>query len=406
MDKSIARPGPEYLRHNQTVRDHMGLRPVINVSGTMTALGASIMVPEAIRAMAEIAPQFVEMDDLHRVGSKTVSRLTGGEAGFITASCASGISLALAGTITGTDLLAIERLPDISPDAKNEVIVQIGHLVSFGGNIDQAIRLTGATVVQAGTVSITHDYHLANAITERTAAALYVVSHHTVQYGALPLEQFVEICHSRDVPVIVDAASEYDLQGFLKAGADIVIYSGHKFLGGPTSGIVAGRKDLVRAAFLQNRGIGRGMKVGKESIAGVIAALEAWENRDHVGIRKGEKEALKLWQDSLARRNGIITEIVPDPTGNPLERLEIRVKPASGFTASGLAKALALAEPPIIVRNHEVELGRFFLDPCNLHEGEAEVVAEVLLKVLNDPRPEYALMKPIKESRHVMLWPD
>ncbi|NKC52289.1 hypothetical protein HED63_26770 [Ochrobactrum cytisi] len=122
MDKSIAGPGLEYLRHNQTVRDRMGLRPVINVSGTMTALGASIMVPEAIRAMAEIAPQFVEMDDLHRVGSKTVSRLTGGEAGFITASCASGISLALAGTITGTDLLAIERLPDISPDAKMKLL--------------------------------------------------------------------------------------------------------------------------------------------------------------------------------------------------------------------------------------------------------------------------------------------
>ncbi|NKC52290.1 aminotransferase class V-fold PLP-dependent enzyme [Ochrobactrum cytisi] len=210
--------------------------------------------------------------------------------------------------------------------------------MSFGGNIDQAIRLTGATVVQAGTVSITHDYHLANAITERTAAALLCrFAPYRAVWSVTP-EQFVEICHSGDVPVIVDAASEYDLQGFLKAGADVVIYSGHKFLGGPTSGIVAGRKDLVRAAFLQNRGIGRGMKVGKESIAGVIAALEAWENRDHVGIRKGEKEALKLWQDSLARRNGIITEIVPDPTGNPLERLEIRVKPASGFTASGRQK--------------------------------------------------------------------
>ncbi len=255
-------------RPNQTIRERFGLRPIINVSGTMTALGASIIVPEAIRAMAEIAPQFVEMDDLHRTASNVVARLTGGEAGFVTASCASGISLALAGAITGTDLLAIERLPDVAPGAKDEIIVQLGHLVNFGGNIDQSIRLAGGKVIQAGTVSVTHDYHVANAITDKTAAALYVVSHHTVQYGMLSLEQFAEICHLKGVPVIVDAASEYDLQRFLKAGADIVIYSGHKFLGGPTTGVVAGRKDLVRAAFLQNRGIGRGMKVGKEASPG------------------------------------------------------------------------------------------------------------------------------------------
>ena len=88
--------------------------------------------------------------------------------------------------------------------------------------------------------------------------------------------------------MIVDAASEYDLRGFLAKGADLVAYSAHKFLGGPTAGIVAGRKDLVRATFLQNYGIGRGMKVGKESIAGAIAALDAWGKRDHAAVRARE----------------------------------------------------------------------------------------------------------------------
>jgi len=402
MDKSI----PSHPYRNQTIRERFGLRPIINVSGTMTALGASIIVPEAIRAMTEIAPQFVEMDDLHRTASTVVGRLTGGEAGFITASCASGISLALAGAITGTDLLAIERLPDVAPNAKNEIIAQLGHLVNFGGNIDQSIRLAGGKVIQAGTVSVTHDYHVANAITEKTAAALYVVSHHTVQYGMLSLEQFAEICHAQDVPVIVDAASEYDLQRFLKAGADIVIYSGHKFLGGPTTGIVAGRKDLVRAAFLQNRGIGRGMKVGKESIAGVIAALEAWEKRDHAGIRRREEAALQLWLETLSGHKGITVLIVPDPTDNPLDRLEIRVASESGFSAAGFAKALSLAEPPVIVRNHEVERGHFYLDPCNLHDGEAEIVAAALKKILSDPRPDYALVRPGKNSLSALIWPD
>lgn len=394
-------------KRNQTIRERLSLRPIINVSGTMTALGASIMVPEAVRAMAEIGPQFVEMDDLQRTASKVIARLTGAEAGFITASCASGISLSIAGAMTGTDLLAIERLPDLRDDMKDEVICQFGHLVNFGGNIDQGVRMTGAKVVTAGTVSAVHDYHVANAITERTAAGLFVVSHHTVQYGMIPLPQFAEICHAKGVPVIVDAASEYDLQGFLKQGADIVIYSGHKFLGGPTTGIVAGRKDLVRAAFLQNRGIGRGMKVGKESIAGVIAALEAWEARDHDAVRRREEAALTLWEQTLSGLPGVNARIIPDPTDNPLDRVMVEIAPESGYTAAGLAKALSQANPPIIVRNHEVERGHFYLDPCNLHDGEAEIVAEGLKMALGaNPRPSYAMMVVRKDTSSVLNWPD
>ena len=118
-----------------------------------------------------------------------------------------------------------------------------------------------------------------------------MISHHTVQYGLMPLDEFVSVCHARGVPVIVDAASEYDLTGFLATGADIALYSTHKFLGGPTGGIVAGKPDLVRAAFLQNVGIGRGFKVGKESIAGTIAALEAWETRDHAASARAKRGA-------------------------------------------------------------------------------------------------------------------
>ena len=126
----------------------------------------------------------------------------------------------------------------------------------------------GAQVVPVGQATDARPYQLAGGLTERSVAAVYVVSHHCVDYGQIALPAFVEICHERGVPVIVDAASEYDLRGFLAAGADLVVYSAHKFLGGPTAGLVAGRKELVRAAYLQNHGIGRGMKVGKEEIIG------------------------------------------------------------------------------------------------------------------------------------------
>ena len=285
--------------NEQDIRQHLGLRPIINVSGTMTSLGASIAPPEVVEAVAAILPQFVEIDDLQKRASRVIARLCGTEAGFVTASCSAAITLAVAGAMTGSDLAAIERLPDTT-SLKNEVLIQAGHMVSYGAPVEQGIRLAGARVVPVGQATSARKYQLRGAITERTAAALYVVSHHTVQYGLIPLDEFVEVCHARGVPVMVDAASEYDLKGFLAVGADLALYSSHKFLGGPTGGIVAGRTELVRATYLQNSGIGRGMKIGKEGMVGTIAALEAWEKRDHEGIRARERGYLELWQKTLA----------------------------------------------------------------------------------------------------------
>ena len=166
------------------IRKRLGVRPVINVSGTMTSLGASIVVPEAIEAITAMLSEFVEIDDLS----------------------------------------AVERLPDTT-GLKNEVPILLGHMTSYGAPVEQAIRLTGAKVVPVGQATYARRYQLEGAITERTAAAVYVVSHHVVHYGLIPLDEFAAVCHARGVPVIVDAASEYDLKGFLAQGADIALYS-------------------------------------------------------------------------------------------------------------------------------------------------------------------------------------
>ena len=363
------------------IRQALGLRPLINVSGTMTVLGASIMVPQAVAAMAAIATEFVDMAELHRKASDVVAQATGAQAGFITASCASAITLSVAATMTGTRRLAIERLPDTT-GLRDEVLVQTGHLVGYGASLQQSIAMTGAKVVTVGTVSMAQPYQLEEAITEETACAVFVVSHMTVQYAMLALEQVCAVCHAKGIAVIVDAASEYDLRGFLARGADLVVYSGHKFLGGPTSGIVAGRADLVHAAREQNRGIGRGMKVGKESIAGVMAAMQAWQTRDVVAIRARENSALALWQTALQNTDGLACERIEDPTGNPLQRLRVRPQPASGWSARTLADALAQADPAVMVRDYQTDLGYFDLDPCNLHPGEERVVAQQLRALL------------------------
>jgi L-seryl-tRNA(Ser) seleniumtransferase len=391
------------------IRPQLGLRRIINVSGTMTSLGASIAVPEAVQMAEGILSEFVEINELHRRASATIAQATGAEAGCVTASCSAGITIAVAGCMTGADLARIEQLPDAT-GMKDEVLIQAGHMVYYGAPIEQAIRLTGAKVVPVGQSTFARSYHLAGKISERTAAAVYVISHHAVQYGQIDLAEFCAICRERGVPVIVDAASEYDLRGFLAKGADIVCYSAHKFLGGPTAGVVAGGKDRVRAAFLQNCGIGRGMKVGKEGIAGTIAALEAWSRRDHATVRARERGHLELWRERLAGLPGIALAVVADPTGNPLDRLRVRVDPAAaGATAWALAAALAAGEPPVIVRDHAVEHGYFDLDPCNLRDGEAPIVAQriaaTLTAIRGRPGPSLEELRAEALTR-LLRWPD
>jgi len=394
------------------LRERLGLRPIINVAGTMTALGASIAVPEVAAAMAAILPEFVEIDDLHRLASRSIAEATGAEAGFVTASCSAAVTLSVAACMTGPDLARIELLPNAA-GMRRRVPIMLGHMVGYGAPVEQAIRLAGATVVPFGQVTDVRPYQLEAALGDDAACAVYVVSHHCVGYGQLALAEFVDICGKRNVPVIVDAASEYDLRGFLAAGADLVCYSAHKFLGGPTAGIIAGRKALVRAAFLQNLGIGRGMKVGKESILGTVAALEAWKRRDHAAVRQAEREALVLWRDRLGSLPGVAAEIVPDPTGNPLDRLRLAIDPeAARITAWELADRLAAGATPVIVRDHEVEHGYVLLDPCNLHPGEAAIVAERIAAelALAASRPgtnrEPPSARKARRLARLLAWPD
>lgn len=397
-------------RHD--IRPSLGLRPVINVSGTMTSLGASIAVPEVIEAMAKILPEFVEISDLQRKASAVIARATGAEAGCVTACAASGITLAVAAAMTGADLAKIRQLPDTT-GMKDEVVMLAGHMVNFGAPVEQSIRLAGAKVVPVGDATSSERYQLEGKITERTAAALYVVSHHVVDYGQVQLSDFVEACHARGVPVIADLASEYDLRGFLAAGVDVALYSAHKFLGGPTAGIVAGRKDLVRAIYLQNSGIGRGFKVGKESVLGTMAALEAWAKRDHAAVRARETGYLRLWQERFDGLPGVTATIVPDPTNNPLDRLKLAIDAeVARLTAWELADALAAGDPPVIVRDHEVEHHYFYLDPCNLHPGQAEIVADRIVEELTRARSakrqghETIAERRARAYRRLVAWPD
>ncbi|WP_135551934.1 PLP-dependent aminotransferase family protein [Paenibacillus cymbidii] len=389
-----------------------GLRPVINAAGTMTYLGASRVAPRVIDAMSRVLPAFVNMSDLQRRASRVIARATGGEAGCVTASAAAGISVAVAACMTGDDLYRIEQLPD-TLDGKSEVIVQKGHVVGYGASLSQAIRLTGATCIEIGAVSGCAGYQLRGAINERTAAVVYVVSHHTVQTGMIGLRDCCAMAAEYGVPVIVDAASEYDLTGFLAAGAALAIYSGHKFLGGPTSGIIAGRKPLVRTCYMQEKGIGRGMKVGKESIVGAMEALEAWLARDADAIRAAEEARIARAEQTLGALEGMRVFRIADPTGNPIVRLAVAPDPLRcGLDASALSRLLAAGEPSVRVRAHEAELGYFQLDPCNVTDEEMDVVCARIAELVRGERSKTSGAAPTAPTpadaalADLLRWPD
>ena len=347
----------------------LDLKRIVNASGTMTALGAS-RVPPPVAAMAvEMLDHFVDIDALQARASQCIARATGAEAGCVTSSAASGIAIAVAAAMTGRDLRRIEMLPDTA-GLKNEVVVQAGHLINYGAPLEQAIRLTGARVRLASE-------DLEESFGEQTAAALYVVSHHVTDQG-IGLADFIARCRARGVRVIVDMASEYDLKGPIALGADAVIYSAHKFLGGLTAGIVAGPKDFIRSAYLQNRGIGRHMKVGKEGIVAAMAALDAWSRRNHKLMQEREGTIVSGWLARLDEVKGLKAAREPDWTGNPIERVKVTVYAEAGLFAWELADRLAGRDPSVRVRDDLVAHGYFFLDPCNLVRGEEKIVAEAI----------------------------
>lgn len=369
------------MTHSKLAR--LGLTRVINASGTMTALGAAQVGDDARQAACEAMGDFVMIDELQARASGVITRLTGAEGGCFTACSAAGMTLGVAACMTGSNLARIEQLPDTG-GMRNEVVVPAGHLINFGAPIEQMVRLAGGRVIAAGSAADVQSYHVTAKLGSATAAGLYVVSHHVVPDGQIGLEDFVALCHGSDVPVIVDMASEYDLKGAIALGADLVVYSAHKFLGGPTGGIVAGRLDLVRSLYLQNRGIGRAMKIGKEGILGGMAALEAWERRDHAAVRREERQRLEHWLGTLSGKQGLAVEITPDWTGNPIDRLRVIVDPrTAGLFAWELADRLAAGDPAIMVRDDLVEHGHFFLDPCNLRSGEEKIVADRILSELD-----------------------
>ena len=393
----------------------LGVREIVNAAGSLTRFGGSRMAPATLAAMAEAAAAFVAIDELQERAGAVIAEITGAEAGYVVAGAAAGLALGTAACVAGLDVAAMDRLPDTT-GLKHEVVVQRGHRNAY----DHAIRAAGVRFVEVGYLGYpgaggTEPWQIAAAIDERTAAIACPILDTP---GTVPLREVCEIAHAHGVPVIVDAAAELpprtNLRRFIAEGADLVVFSGGKAIGGPqASGILAGRVDLIASVALQHQdmdvrpetwsrrgwvaagrlrgvphqGFGRAMKVGREEIVGLLATLRSYA--------AGSDDAdLARWHSLLDPIEQALTDL-PGlavarhvPAAKPVPTLRIDLAERGGRAAAdSVVLSLLSGDPAIAVGEQRANQGTLIVDPQGLTETEAALVADRLRRALAD-RPE------------------
>lgn len=377
----------------------IGVRPLINARGTVTIVGATRTLPEVKRAMEEAARHYVQIDELMDAVGRRLSELTGAEWGVVTSGASAALTIATAACITGGDPDRMAQLPDLS-GLKDEVIMPAYSRTAY----DAAARSVGARILE-----IRDKAQLEAALGPRTAMIM-VLAGGSSEKGPLSLTEIAPLAKSRGVPILVDAAAE-ELEvpnPHLAQGADLVAYSGGKCLRGPQcAGLLLGRKSLVHAAWIHSaphHGIGRGMKVGREEIMGMLTAVEMWKKRNH----QEEQRMWTSWLEHIAARlrpiAGVTTRII-QPVGRSNRTPSLRVSWDPNripLTGHEMEKLLWDGEPRIAVSG----AGSFLpfppnsspditVTPYQLEVGEERIIADRLFAVLSSPpRPQRNIAPP------------
>jgi L-seryl-tRNA(Ser) seleniumtransferase len=364
-----------------SLSEKYGFRKVINTRGPATVLGAA-RVCDSIRSdIYEILGDSAEIWELQRIANEKIRQLTGAEAGCAVHCSSAGLAIATAAALTGNNPARIKTLPDITWQ-KRKVVIQKGQVTGAGDcPIWQVIKITGADYVEIGEALDCATFHLEAALDENVAAAFYILED-TFAPNLLPLETFISICHKKGVPVICDAAYLTDFKMLAKLGVDMAIYSGQKWLGGCTSGIIAGRKDLIHACFLQEMGIGRPMKVGKEGIISIVSSIDNWIKRDHNLILSTQTTLANRIISKLDEIPGFNSSIVFSQF-SPSVRIQIKIDASStGTSAALLNDVLGKMNPVIKVDDYFVNDGVIIMDMAYVEEGDCEIIADYFIKAV------------------------
>ena len=356
----------------------LGVRPFINAAGVYTTLTASLMHPEAVQAIDYASKQFVHLIELHDAVGKRISSLIGCEAAMVTAGAASALTLGTAACITGTNADFIQRLPDTT-GMKSEVIVQKSHRYGY----DHAVRNCGIRFVEVETSD-----ELERAVNDRTAMMLFFNANEPV--GKIKSAEFVQLGQNHHVPTFTDAAADTPpvdvLSRFTKMGFDLVTFSGGKGLRGPQScGLLLGRKDLIEAAMpcmSPSGGIGRGMKVGKEEMVGLLAAVERYLKVDHQAEIAELDGRVAYMVDSLSRIKGMKAEKTVPVIANEVPHV-LLTWDESGLkiTSEDVAKKLMEGDPAIAVLRQD--RGNLLVSVWMMRAGEHRITTSRLRQIFS-----------------------
>ncbi len=398
--------------NRETVYDRWGVPEVINATGTKTRIGGSRIRPEAVEAMAGAAESFVRLSDLQAAASDRIAAITGAEAGYVTNGAAGGMVLAAAACIADDDLGTMSRLPETTGVA-DEIVMPRTHRTGY----DHAFRTAGASIVEVGTNDRylgtgsrdVEPWEYADAIGEDTVA----IGHVYKSYGTPPLAEVCEIAHEHDLPVIVDAAAEVppaaNLSWFTEQGADLVAFSGGKGLRGPqTTGVLAGRQDLIRSVARQQldmhaaeavwdppselvdadaldgvpkQGIGRPLKVGKEELVGLLAAIDAFLAEDEDARADDWHDRAERMATGVTAASDLSTRV--DTSGRSVAP-EVVVSVGGSGSATEIIGQLRSEEPRVFVGADSIDDGEFTLNPMCLTDEEADYVVERIVSVTTE----------------------
>jgi D-glucosaminate-6-phosphate ammonia-lyase len=364
----------------------LGIQPVINCRGTHTVLGASKIWPEIHDAMAEASRHYIVLDELHDKVAARLADLMGCEDAMVTTGCAGAITLGTAACLTGMDSAKVRQLPDLT-GMKTEAIIQKIHRNGY----DHAVRNAGLKIVEVEGMD-----QLRNAASDRTALMYYLGGESgdaDWTTDPIPLADCLEVGRKAGFPVMIDAANMLppwdNIHKLSALKTDLICLSGGKHMRGPQcSGILAGRKDLVRAARLNSSphpdALGRPLKVGREEMVGVWLAAEKYSRLDFPALDRQNENQANYLASELQKIPGMQVSHAPHDRTRRVHRILAEWdEKALGISSGQCEKQLLDGDPRIAVLRSKraIMFVMFMNDP-----GDEKLVARRMREIFSSLR--------------------